>query len=50
MDDVVQMFGIDYHYASISRGLIDTRDIVYFLSLIALFIMMTVVSLERRKW
>ena len=50
VDDVVQMFGIDYHYASISRGLIDTRDIVYFLSLIALFIMMTVVSLERRKW
>ncbi|MCO6489119.1 MAG: gliding motility-associated ABC transporter permease subunit GldF [Phaeodactylibacter sp.] len=50
MDDVVQMFGIDYHYNSISRGLADTRDIVYFISVIALFIMMTMVSLERRKW
>lgn len=50
MDDVVQMFGIDYHYNSISRGLVDTRDIVYFISVIALFIMMTMVSLERRKW
>ena len=47
---VVQMFGIDYHYASISRGVIDTRDVAYFLSLISFFIMMTVVSLERRKW
>ncbi|MCB0564888.1 MAG: gliding motility-associated ABC transporter permease subunit GldF [Phaeodactylibacter sp.] len=50
VDDVVQMFGIDYHYNSISRGLIDTRDIIYFFSVIALFIMMTLVSLERRKW
>ncbi|MCB0547629.1 MAG: gliding motility-associated ABC transporter permease subunit GldF [Phaeodactylibacter sp.] len=50
VDDVVQMFGIDYHYNSISRGLIDSRDIIYFFSVIALFIMMTLVSLERRKW
>ncbi|MEN0004250.1 MAG: gliding motility-associated ABC transporter permease subunit GldF [Bacteroidota bacterium] len=49
-DDIVQMIGIDYHYASISRGVIDTRDIIYFLSVIALFIWLTVVSLERRKW
>ena len=47
---VVQMFVIDYHYASISPGVIDTRDVAYFLSLISFFIMMTVVSLERRKW
>lgn len=49
-DDVVQMIGIDYHYESISRGLIDTRDLVYFISVTALFIAMTVVSLGRRKW
>ena len=50
VDDVVQMLGINYHYVSISRGVIDTRDVVYFLSLIAVFLMMTQVSLERRKW
>lgn len=50
VDDVVQMFGIDYHYRSISRGLIDTRDLVYFLSLIALFLSFTLLSMERRKW
>lgn len=49
-DDIVQMIGIDYHYNSISRGLVDTRDLVYFFSLIGLFIMLTLVSLERRKW
>ena len=49
-DDVVEMFGIDYHYRSMSRGLLDSRDLVYFLSVIALFLMMALVSIERRKW
>lgn len=50
VDDIVQMIGIDYHYASISRGVIDTRDVIYFLSVIGVFVAMTVTSLERRKW
>jgi len=49
-DTIVQMFGIDHHYSSISRGVVDTRDIIYFISIIALFIAMTLVSLEKRKW
>ena len=50
IDDLVQMMGINYHYVSISKGVIDTRDVIYFISLIAVFLMMTQVSLERRKW
>ncbi|HFA47500.1 MAG TPA: gliding motility-associated ABC transporter permease subunit GldF [Bacteroidetes bacterium] len=50
VDDIVQMVGIDYHYSSISRGVIDTRDLVYFISFIGVFVAMTVTSLERRKW
>jgi ABC-2 type transport system permease protein len=50
LDDVVQMFGIDYHYRSVSRGLLDSRDLIYFISIIALFLMLTLVSVERRKW
>ncbi len=50
VDDVVEMFGIQYHYDSISRGIIDSRDVIYFLSVISLFVMMTQVSLGRRKW
>ena len=50
VDDLVQMLGIDYHYMSISRGVIDSRDVIYFLSVIAVFIMMTITSLAKRKW
>lgn len=50
VDDVVQMLGIDYHYASISRGVIDTRDLIYFVSVIGVFVAMTVTVLEKRKW
>jgi ABC-2 type transport system permease protein len=50
IDDIIQMLGIEYHYLSVSRGVIDTRDVLYFFSVIGLFIAMTVTSLERRKW
>lgn len=46
----IKSLGISDHYASMSRGVIDTRDIIYFLSIIALFILMTKISLESRKW
>ncbi len=46
----VSQLGISEHYASMSRGVIDTRDILYFLSLIALFLVLTRYILERRKW
>lgn len=49
-DDIVQMIGIDYHYASISRGVVDTRDLVYFFSLIGFFLFATATALGRRKW
>lgn len=50
LDAAVQMMGIDYHYNSISRGLVDSRDLIYFFSIIALFLMFTKTALERRKW
>lgn len=46
----VSQLGISEHYASMSRGVIDTRDVLYFLSLIALFLALTRFTLERRKW
>lgn len=48
VDDVVEAIGIDYHYNSISRGLVDTRDLVYFISMILLFLTMTKLVVERR--
>ncbi len=50
LDDIIQKIGIDYHYYSISRGILDTRDIIYFISVIILFLTLTKFSLERRNW
>ena len=47
-DYYVEMLGIDFHYRSISRGLIDTRDVVYFLSIIFLFFAITNRNLLKR--
>ncbi len=40
-DYYIEMLGIDFHYRSMSRGLIDLRDIIYFLSIIFLFLAIT---------
>ncbi len=47
---IIEKFGIDYHYQSVSRGVIDSRDIVYFLSVIILFLFITKINLQSRKW
>jgi ABC-2 type transport system permease protein len=49
-DYLVMNLGISEHYISMSRGVIDTRDATYFLSLIALFIMLTKIKLSSRNW
>jgi ABC-2 type transport system permease protein len=46
----VEFLGIDYHLSNIARGVVDSRDIVYFLSLLGFTLYLTVISLERRKW
>ena len=42
--------GISEHYQSISRGVLDTRDLIYFLSFTALFLLITKTILGGRKW
>jgi ABC-2 type transport system permease protein len=46
----VSSLGINEHYQSISRGVLDTRDLVYFLSFITLFLVLTKTVLGGRKW
>ena len=46
---IIESFGISFHYQSISRGVIDSRDIVYFLSLIFLFLKLTEINLSATK-
>ncbi len=47
-DFYVEMLGVDFHYRSISRGVIDTRDLVYFISVTALFLVITYRNLLKR--
>lgn len=46
----IQWLGISYHYESISRGVLDTRDAIYFLSAITLFLLLTKAVFGSRKW
>ena len=48
LDYYIEMLGIRFHYESMSRGVIDTRDIIYFFSLILFFLLLTRQNLERR--
>jgi len=47
-DYYIEMLGIDFHYRSISRGVIDSRDIIYFISVIGLFLSITHRNLVKR--
>jgi ABC-2 type transport system permease protein len=47
---VIKNLGISQHYMSISRGVVDSRDIVYFLSVIVLFLYMARLRVQSRNW
>ena len=46
----IASFGMDYHFKSMSRGVIDTRDVIYFVSVTLLFLSFTVYKLKSLKW
>jgi ABC-2 type transport system permease protein len=50
VDLFIKSLGINEHYKSMSRGVLDTRDMLYFLGVIAFFILLSKYSIERRKW
>jgi len=45
-EDVIASFGMDSHFKSMSRGVIDTRDVLYFVSITVVFLSMTVYKLK----
>ena len=48
IDYYLSMIGMEFHYDSISRGVVDSRDVVYFLSVIIFFVSLTRYSLNSR--
>ncbi len=49
-DSLIVNIGINEHYHSISRGVVDSRDIVYFVSIITMFLFLSKTILTSRKW
>lgn len=47
---IFKQVGINEHYSSIQKGVIDSRDIIYFISIIVVFISFTKYSLSKRNW
>lgn len=50
VDSIFEFLSINTHYVSISRGILDTRDLVYFLSFISLFMAGSRLLVQKRKW
>jgi ABC-2 type transport system permease protein len=48
-EDVIALLGMNYHFKSMSRGVIDTRDVLYFISISFLFLSLTVFKLKSLK-
>ena len=50
IDHVIMNLGINEHYKSMSRGVIDSRDMVYFTIVMVLFLVFTKMSMQSRRW
>ncbi len=50
VDNIIAAIGINEHYQSMSRGVFDSRDGIYFLGFISFFVVLTKMVLESRKW
>ncbi len=48
-DYYLGLLGMDYHYNQINRGVLDSRDLIYFLSVVFLFTGLTLFTLQKRR-
>ncbi len=47
---ILKLLGADEHYRVMSKGLLDSRDLLYFVSVVAIMLLATKLSLDSRKW
>ncbi len=47
---IFSYLGLGAHYSSILRGVLDSRDIIYYLSMIGFFLYLSTLAVESRKW
>lgn len=46
---IVQYLSTEYHFDNLARGVVDSRNIIFYLSVVALFLHVAVFALERRR-
>jgi gliding motility-associated transport system permease protein len=47
---ILQFISIDYHFSNIARGVIDSRDLVYYASAVAFSLFLATAVLQKRRW
>ena len=50
LQGLVSYLSIDAHFENIGRGVIDSRDVIYYLSMITVSLLVATLSLESRRW
>ncbi len=50
LNRVIGFLSVDNHFKAMSRGVVDTRDVIYYLSLILFFLAWSLYLVQRRKW
>lgn len=50
LEGPIKAIGIQDHYASMSRGVVDLRDVLYFIGTITIFLLFTRTALQSRTW
>ena len=50
LSPIFTYLGLGAHFESISRGVIDSRDLLYYSSLIGFFLFLNTLAIESRKW
>ncbi len=50
LEGPIKSIGIQDHYNSLSRGVLDLRDVLYFLGTITVFLLLTRTALQSRRW
>ena len=46
----LEYLSVDYHFSNIAKGVIDSRDLIYYASAVGLSLMMGTVVLQKRRW
>jgi ABC-2 type transport system permease protein len=50
LQPVIAFLSIDGHFESVGRGVVDSRDVIYYLSIIGTCLLLATTSLESRRW